>query len=122
MWDRRARVFSPHDGDTLLVILDQGFGDTKAIHLRLLHTFAPELDEPGGPETLAFVQNWLDKHDPDGTEWPFVVVTERVKDEHELMTFARYVGTLTDPAGKSLNEAVTAFVKEHGYGGGTGSK
>jgi hypothetical protein len=122
MWDRRARVTATHDGDTLIVVLDQGFGDTKSIHLRLLNTFAPELAEKGGPDTRSFVQHWLDRHDPDGDEWPYIVTTERVKTGHELMTFSRYVGTLTDKAGESLNEAVEAFVKEHGYGGGTGSK
>ena len=53
MWDRRARVLSVKDGDTLRVQLDQGFGDTKTLDLRLLGAFAPEHDEPGGPETKA---------------------------------------------------------------------
>jgi hypothetical protein len=123
MWDRRAKVLTVKDGDTLRVVLDQGFGDAKTIDLRLLGTFAPEHDEPGGPETREFVETWLNEHDPDGDEWPFVVTTARVRaGTHEVTTLGRYVGTLTAFDGySSLNEDINAFVASKGYGRGIGS-
>lgn len=122
MWDRRARVISPQDGDTLRVTLDQGFGDTKTLILRLRGTWAPEKWEPGGAETRAFVVDWLNRHNPDGVAWPFVVTTQRVRsDDHEVTTLGRYVGDVVDAAGESLNDAVNAFVREQGYGRGIGA-
>ncbi|MGA5019263.1 hypothetical protein ACPCAA_17825 [Streptomyces griseoincarnatus] len=123
MWDRRARVLAVTDGDTLKVQLDQGFGDTKTLDLRLYDTWAPESDQPGGPETRKYVETWLDEHDPDGDEWPFVVTTKRIKnDSREVVTFGRYVGTLTALDGFSiLNEDINAFVFRHGYGKGIGA-
>lgn len=121
MWDYRATVLKVKDGDTLRILLDRGFDETKSIDLRLLDTWAPEKREPGGPETRSFVTDWLNEHDPDGDDWPYVVTVERVKaDTHELSTLGRYVGTLTTPEGASLNEAVNAFVAEQGYGHGIG--
>ncbi|APC43246.1 hypothetical protein Joe_06 [Streptomyces phage Joe] len=123
MWDRRAYVEAVKDGDTLKVRLDQGFGDTKTIDLRLYSTFAPEHDEPGGKETRDFVLDWLNKADPDGDEWPFVVTTVRIKsDAHEVTTLGRYVGILHDVEGKCLNDDVNDFVADKGYGRGIGSK
>jgi hypothetical protein len=122
MWDRRARVLADKDGDTLRIVIDQGFGDSKALDLRLFTTFAPEHNEPGGPETAAFVVDWLARHSPEGAEWPFVATFERTRaGTHEVTTLGRYVGTLATPSGETLNAAVTAFVDTNGYGHGTGS-
>jgi endonuclease YncB( thermonuclease family) len=123
MWDRRAKVLAVKDGDTLRVVLDQGFGDAKTIDLRLLDTWAPEKDEPGGPETREYVETWLNEHDPDGDEWPFVVTVDRNRaGTREVVTFGRYVGTLTAFDGYSiLNEDVNAFVASMGYGHGIGA-
>lgn len=120
MWDRRAVVLEVTDGDTLLVDLDQGFGDTKEFSLRLLGVWAPESKQPGGPETKAFVERWI--ADRIGTaRWPFVVTTARLKDDSkEQRTFARYVGILTHGT-QCLNTDIMAFVAAAGYGGGTGS-
>ncbi|MGW0920377.1 hypothetical protein ACWD3J_15325 [Streptomyces sp. NPDC002755] len=114
---------SVKDGDTLRVMLDQGFGDTKTIDLRLFDTWAPEHDEPGGPNTRAFVGDWLDENAPDGDEWPYVVTVARIRTgAHEVTTLGRYVGTLTNAAGDSLNAAVNAFVQRNGFGRGIGSR
>lgn len=120
MWDRRAAVLEVTDGDTVLVDIDQGFGDTKEFSLRLLGVWAPEKKEPGGAETRAFIEKWV--ADRIGAKrWPFVITTIRVRDDsHEVRTFARYVGTL-DYGNESLNVAIMAFVAANGYGGGTGS-
>ncbi|AKY03759.1 endonuclease [Streptomyces phage Amela] len=121
MWDRRAYVEAVKDGDTLKVRLDQGFGDTKSLDLRLYGVFAPESRQPGGKETRDFVLDWLNQNDPDGDEWPFVVTTRRVKaDTHEVTTLGRYVGILHDVEGRCLNDDINDFVAENGYGTGIG--
>lgn len=122
MWDRRATVLSVIDGDTMHVLLDQGFGDSKEMALRLFGVWAPEKSQTGGPETTAFVSRWLaERAGQSFVKWPFVVTTMRVRDDSkEQMTFNRYVGTL-DYGNESLNLAVNAFVAANGYGGGTGS-
>jgi hypothetical protein len=123
MWDRRAKVLKVKDGDTLKVVIDQGFGDAKTLDLRLLDTWAPEKAECGGGETREFVETWLNEHDPDGDEWPFVVTVERNRaGTREVVTFGRYVGTLTALNGYSiLNEDVNAFVASRGFGHGIGA-
>jgi endonuclease YncB( thermonuclease family) len=59
MWDRRATLYDVHDGDTVTVVLDQGFGDTKRIKVRLLGVYAPELNETGGTDCRNFVKEWF---------------------------------------------------------------
>ncbi|QMP84494.1 nuclease-like protein [Streptomyces phage Endor1] len=109
------------DGDTLKVQLDQGFGDTKTIDLRLYETWAPEKKELGGAETRAFVEGWLNEADPDGDEWPLVVTTIRVKaNTHEVSTLGRYVGLVEDIEGRCLNDDINDFVAQKGYGTGIG--
>jgi endonuclease YncB( thermonuclease family) len=122
MWDRRAHVEDAHDGDTLRVRLDQGFGDTKTLNLRLYETFAPELKQPGGAEAHQFVVDWLNEHNPDGDEWPFVVTTIRTRADKEAQTLGRYVGILHDVEGHCLNDDVNDFVADKGYVHGIGSK
>lgn len=120
MWDYRAQVTDVHDGDTITVLLDTGFNNRRMeTALRLLDVFAPELSQPGGPETRDFVQTWVAARS--APQWPFVCITARIKsDAHEVTTFGRYVGILLAD-GESLNDAVTAFVTANGYGGGTGA-
>lgn len=121
MWDRRARVDRVKDGDTLVVVLDQGFNDTKQIDLRLLGVYAPELhDVNGGAAAKAYVEKWLDTYG-EGIKWPFIVTTARTND-HETKTFDRYVCTLTTIDGsRSLNIDVQQYVIEQHFSGGIGS-
>lgn len=122
MWDYRASVLKVKDGDTLRVLLDRGFDETKAIDLRLLDTWAPEKDEPGGPETRAFVEEWLNSRDQNKGLWPFVVTLQRTKSgDREVTTLGRYVGTLATPEGEKLNSVVDFFVIAHGYSPGIGA-
>jgi hypothetical protein len=123
MWDKRAQIKNIHDGDTLTVVLDQGFGDTKEIRLRLLGVFAPELKDNGGHETHEFVISWLSARVSPSIGWPFVVTTARTKvSDKEVETLGRYVGTLTTLDGTdNLNVDVMQFIRAKGYGGGTGS-
>lgn len=120
-WGRRAEVVSVYDGDTLKVILDQGFGDTKALNLRLYGVHAPELHQVGGPETKAFVEQWLVLNAL-GVRWSIAVTTIRVRDDsHEIMTLSRYLGVVTNLDGSvSLNKAISAFVAAQDFSGGIG--
>ena len=118
MWDRRARIPENHDGDTITAELDQGFGDTKTITVRLAGVFAPELKQPGGPETTAFVHDWVTSRS--SGSWPFVCTTVRTRTDHEVETLGRYVAYITCGA-ESLNDAITEFIAARGYGGGIGS-
>jgi endonuclease YncB( thermonuclease family) len=121
MWDRRAQLVRVLDGDTVEVVLDQGFGDTKTIDIRLFGVWAPEMKAPGGTETRDFVKRWF--YSLPLTKWNFVVTTIRMAStDREQKTFDRYVATITSLDGsRSLNAEVTQFVQEKGYGGGTGS-
>lgn len=122
MWDKRAEYLSNTDGDTVKVILDQGFGDTKLVTVRLLGVFAPELSEPGGPECQEFVQRWFEENPSSTTRWGFIVTTSRMKrTDKEQMTLDRYVGVITDIGiTTNLNAEITEFIHTNGYGGGKG--
>lgn len=123
MWDRRARLVSDHDGDTITAVLDQGFGDTKQIKVRLLNVYAPELKQTGGVDTKNYVMKWFTDNCPMTASWQFVVTTHRLPmADGEDMSFDRYVATVTTLDGsKSLNADVEAYVTAQGYPGGTGS-
>lgn len=113
-----------HDGDSITAALDQGFGDTKTIKVRLLGVYAPELSQDGGAETRAFVGRWLDevRRDAGGSAWPYVVTTARtVRSNVEQVTLGRYVATVTNADGsRNLNAEVMQFVASNGYALGTG--
>ena len=122
MWDKRAQLISVHDGDTIKCTLDQGFGDSKVINVRLLNVFAPELKEAGGADVRDFVKSWFDQLQP-YSGWNFIVTTTRLKTaDKEDTSFDRYVGTITSLDGtRNLNMDVQAYINAKGYSGGTGS-
>lgn len=123
MWDKRAEYLDNHDGDTVQMVLDQGFGDTKLVDIRLLGVYAPELSEPGGKECKEFVAEWFAKNQAVGARWSFVVTTVRMKrTDKEQSTLSRYVAVITNLTTTSnLNAEISEFIHENGYGGGTGS-
>lgn len=125
VWDRRARVVEVLDGDTVVCLLDQGFGTTITVSVRLEDTWAPEKHETGGVETRAYAAAWLAtaaKLPGARADWPIVVETVRLRsDNSEAMSFARYIGRITRTDGRALGADVSAFVRAAGYGGGTGS-
>ena len=123
MWDKRAEYLNNHDGDTVKVVLDQGFGDTKLVDVRLLGVFAPELSQPGGKECQEFVAAWFEANHTPGNRWSFIVTTVRMKKtDSEQTTLSRYVGVITNMTSSSnLNAEVTRFIHEKGYSGGIGA-
>ena len=124
MWDKRAFVTSVHDGDTITATLDQGFGDLKEdMHVRLLGVYAPELKQPGGPETRQFVVDWLARYAMVPLRFPFVVTTARgPRSDQEITTFERYVAVVESlDRSHNLNMDVQAFITAQGYPGGIGT-
>jgi hypothetical protein len=123
MWDRRASITSIHDGDTVAVLLDQGFGDLKeAMKIRLFGVFAPELKEVGGPECKDFVDTWVNKY-TGSVRFPFIVTTLRgPKSGKEISSLERYVAVIeTMDHSHNLNTEVQAFITASGFGGGVGA-
>lgn len=129
MWDFRARLTRPHDGDTFRVLADTMFGQRYEPDLRLTDVYAPELSEPGGPETLRFVNDWFAGCDT-RYSWPLYVITEKAPVfELPQRISARYLATVWrygyQPGDyeTSLNFAVQQFLGENPqWGGGTGAR
>ena len=119
----RVQPLEAHDGDTIAVLVDRGgpSEDRSLWRIRLKDVYAPELSQPGGPETRRFVIDWVGSHG-DGTDWPFLLETFRTpRSDVDVRTLSRYVGVLSSASGESLNVAVQAFVTARGYDGGVGS-
>lgn len=124
MWDKRMLVTNIHDGDTVTVTLDQGFGDTKeGIRVRLLGVGAPELKQAGGLETRDFVTEWFAKYTVPSLRFSFVMTTARgPRSDREITTLERYVGTVeTIDHIHNLNMDVQDFISKSNYPGGIGS-
>lgn len=125
MHDRRARYVANHDGDTVTMMLDQDFYDTKTINIRLANVWAPELNEEGGDIVLWYVNQWFTKRivaASDKTTWPFLVVVHRTRTDKEQLTLGRYVADIMTVDGKEhLNSDVMHYIVDNGYTGGIGS-
>jgi endonuclease YncB( thermonuclease family) len=122
MHDRPAKYESNHDGDTVTMILDQDFFDTKTINIRLANVWAPEEDEDGGPAVQHFVEHWFKVRARGKGKWPFVVYTDQTRTGTEVKSFDRFVATVMTADGKhSLNTEVMKFIVDQGYSGGIGS-
>lgn len=103
MWDKRAEYLS-NTGDTVKMILDQGFGDTKMVNVQLMGIYAPKLDEKGGPECQEFVEQWFETHAPKKGRWGFVVTTVQI----DFNRFVAVVTTLDNET--NLNAALADFI------------
>lgn len=120
MHDRPARFVENHDGDSVTMLLDQGFRQTVEIDIRLANVWAPELKDPGGPDVQAYLLSLLDAASFSG-KWPFVVQPHMTRSGKYVMSFARYVATVKMPDGESLNSKLMRYIVEHDYLGGTGA-
>lgn len=117
------------DGDTVLMVLDQGLGGFQEEAIRLEGVFAPERHDNGGPEVATFTRLALDEVVERATahrqRWPFLVKTVQVKgvESSQRRTFVRYVGTVYAlDTGECLNDEIQAFIRAHAeWGAGTGS-
>jgi endonuclease YncB( thermonuclease family) len=109
-----------YDGDTLWLCTDQGDWYRKVRDIRLENVFAPELKQVGGPECRRFVIDWLARYG--FGRWPYSVDTLQTSTGNDIRTFNRYVCQVwNSDRTESLNLAVTEYIRQNGYPGGTGS-
>lgn len=123
MWDYRAKILSVHDGDTAKLLIDTGFRFATTQNIRLKGVFAPELKQTGGVETTAYFTSLVTQQNAKQLEWPWRVVTERLKnDTSEVTTLERYVATIyyIDDSSKSVNSLIEDFITSRGYPSGIG--
>jgi hypothetical protein len=125
-WGFRAALSRPHDGDSFFMLADTGFGGRHEAELRLDGVRAPEIHpmQPGGQETLDFVNGWLQgvQVRAPARRWPFwlQVVATTTYEPGMDMSFTRYVamvwafvdGEGADPS-TSLNAYVNTFLSGH---------
>lgn len=108
MWDKRAEYLD-NDSDSVKMVLDQGFGDTKLVDVRLLGVYAPKLDDPGGKECQEFISQWFISHSSSKGRWDFIVTTTQ-------MGRFEFVAVVTDlTASSNLNAEMAKFVYEKGW-------
>lgn len=121
---RAARSDKPRengdDGDTVLMLLDQGLNGRAEEPIRLAGVFAPERKQHGGAEAAMFTAEVFaeveERFRAAGRRWPFVVVTElaRGAEAAETRTFARYVGHVwARDTGENLNRTIAEFLATH---------
>jgi hypothetical protein len=123
-WGFRAALSRPHDGDSFFMLCDTGFNGRHEPELRLDGVHAPEIHpmQPGGQETLDFVNGWLSgvQVKEPRRRWPFwvdVVMTTSYEPEMDE-SFTRFVATVWDieqvhTANSSLNWLTNAFLSGH---------
>lgn len=90
-----------HDGDTLTVNVDVGFGHFPVVAIRLENIECPELWQDGGPSAAAFVAYLCDHGSP-------VVLSTGLtpKSRKQKRTFTRYVGIIKTGNGEDLGDLI----------------
>lgn len=105
MWDKRAEYLD-NDSGSVKMVLDQGFGDTKMVDVRLLGIYAPEIITPEGKQCKEFISEWFENNNPTTTRWGFVVTTTQ-------MGRFDFVAVITDLSFSSnLNAELARFINE----------
>lgn len=92
LWHYRARCIRVIDGDTVVVLVDTGFGSRHEVTLRVAGIDAPEIDTPEGLAAADALARIVARGG--GGEWPLRVRTSRLRSGREAMSFSRYVGSL----------------------------
>jgi endonuclease YncB( thermonuclease family) len=98
-----ARLIEVHDGDTVKLAVDHGFGEDAKEWVRLRDVWAPELDDEGGPQAKADCDNWFREYAPDGLVKVTTFRTSAPLEIRMRMSFTRYIGIVTAPNGAELN-------------------
>jgi micrococcal nuclease len=92
MYDYKARIIRWIDGDTVVVNIDQGFGNWTVQHIRLIGLYCPKGDAPGGPEATARAEQLCPPGDLvfcDTRKAPEPIPVQNGR------SFTRYLGTVT---------------------------
>lgn len=87
LWTYRARCSRVVDGDTIDVIIDQGFRQWRTERLRLLGVDTPEMrgaERPAGIAAKEYVEEWVKGFG----DWPLKIRTEKSD------SFGRYLATV----------------------------
>lgn len=93
LWRFRARWLPDAymDGDTFSAMTDNGMWARHRVSIRIADLWAPERDEPGGPEATARLAAALGR--ADAVEWPLRFVSQqRETVVTQVQSFIRYVG------------------------------
>lgn len=97
MYEYRATVLAIHDGDTITVDVDLGFGIRfEEMHLRLLGLNAPELNTTAGKLSQSYLVSIM----PLGST--ITIQTEKDKQEK----YGRYLATLISDKWGNINQAL----------------
>lgn len=106
----RCVVLNVHDGDTIQMDIDQGLNSHQREWIRLVHCYAPELDEPGGIAARDFLKTFCEDRE-------FQVKTYPVgKQGNEKRTFVRYVGdVLFTPAATDGSTTLSDLMVSMGF-------
>lgn len=112
LWFYRAQCRRVIDGDTIVALVDAGFGVRYEATLRLAGIDTPELPTPEGiaaADRLAQIVRYA------ATDWPLRLRTHRLAGGGEARTFARYVATVwtVQPDGTLLDVAETLIIDGH---------
>lgn len=136
-FQRRARLYpgtGPHDADSLILEIDQGWYGRAEPPLRVSRAFMPELHQAGGPEMLAYAVGWIDEwrygEQASHLSWPFWVVstkTVRLPEAKQITTLGRFVTDIyrwdgRHVVGPSLTAVLNDELAQHpGWGHGAGA-
>lgn len=104
-----ARLEEIHDGDTIRLRIDNGFGSRAVEWIRLQDVWAPELDDPGGPEAKGYCAEWFADHASDGLVRVTTFRTSAPLEIRFRQSFTRYIGVVTALNGNELNSYLTAL-------------
>jgi endonuclease YncB( thermonuclease family) len=107
-------VITIHDGDTVKVVADRGGGDWWVFWLRIASVYAPELSEPGGYESRAWLETFIRQLPP--LAWGMVVVTHRrMTSENDIKSLDRWVGELFVSYGSDTQRDVGQLIIDAGH-------
>jgi len=113
-WTYRAKPVRVVDGDTIILLIDNGFYNREEHSIRLLGVDTPEIfsgpadERVRGQEAKSKTALWIAEAVENGPEWPLLIQTEKDK-----QTFGRFIAEVWSVASKlSLN----AYLKQQGYG------
>lgn len=106
-----AKLEEIHDGDTVKLRISCGF-DIWAVHwIRLKDVWAPEVNDPGGPEATADCTGWFREQAPDGYVQVTTFRTSAPLEIRFRQSFTRYIGIVTAFNGSELN----SYLIDKGY-------
>ena len=116
MFDYRAALVRVVDADSVVLLIDLGFGARVEEEIRLLGVSAPERYQPGGLESRDFTAAWF-KQLSATRRWPIAVRTtpNTTLEPLEKRTFVRYLAVVSDITDPDcvLNADLATFLAQH---------